>query len=207
MQEAESITGHYSDWMLMFLSFVLFILVPLLTFIAAKKLKQWDEDSEEETERLERSIQRYQSVLSIFMIGEMCISGISIANLHTETSMVSMLSVAAVLIYALIVFWNLFFMGKLIKYDKKINPEKRGNFFSWNFNKEWLESCDEREKLRLFQAAYYTQLRTQFVYLAVFIGLLLVSNAVEIGIVPFLILMVIWVSQSLIYCYEYEKKR
>ena len=174
LQEAESITGHYSDWMLMFLSFVLFILAPLLTFIAAKKLKQWDEDSEEETERLERSIQR---------------------------------SVAAVLIYALIVFWNLFFMGKLIKYDKKINPEKRGNFFSWNFNKEWLESCDEREKLRLFQAAYYTQLRTQFVYLAVFIGLLLVSNAVEIGIVPFLILMVIWVSQSLIYCYEYEKKR
>ena len=115
LQEAESITGHYSDWMLMFLSFVLFILAPLLTFIAAKKLKQWDEDSEEETERLERSIQRYQSVLSIFMIGEMCISGISIANLHTETSMVSMLSVAAVLIYALIVFWNLFFMGKLIK--------------------------------------------------------------------------------------------
>lgn len=36
MQEAESITGHYSDWMLMFLSFVLFILAPLLTFIAEK---------------------------------------------------------------------------------------------------------------------------------------------------------------------------
>ena len=34
LQEAESITGHYSDWMLMFLSFVLFILAPLLTFIA-----------------------------------------------------------------------------------------------------------------------------------------------------------------------------
>ena len=41
LQEAESITRHYSDWMLMFLSFVLFILAPLLTFIAAKKLKQW----------------------------------------------------------------------------------------------------------------------------------------------------------------------
>ena len=207
LREAEKITGNYSDWGLMFLSLVLFILAPLLTFRAAGKMKQWDEDSEEETERLERSIQRYQSVLSILMIGEMCISGISIANLHTETRTVSMMSVTAILIYAVIVFWNLFFIGKLIKYDKKINPEKRGNFFSWNFNKEWLASCDEREKLRLFQAAYYTHLRTQFVYLAVFIGLLLLSNVVEVGVVPFLILMVIWVSQSLIYCYEYEKKR
>lgn len=206
LREAENITGNYSDWALLFLSLVLFILAPLLTFIVAKKMKRWDEDSEE-TEQLERSIQRYQSTLSVFMIAEMCISGISIGNLHTEARTAAMFSVTAVLIYAVMVFWNLFFIGKLIKYDKKINPEKRGNFFSWNFNKEWLASCDEREKLRMFQAAYYTQLKTQFVYLAVFIGLLILSNAVEVGVVPFLILMVIWVSQSLIYWYEYEKKR
>lgn len=207
LQEAEKITGSYSNWALIFLSVVLFILAPLLTAIAAGKLKRWNEESEEETEQLERSIQRYQNVLSIFMVGEMCISGISIANLHTEERLVSILSVIAVLFYAVVVFWNLFFIGRLIKYDKKINPEKRGNYFSWNFNKEWLASCDEREKLRMFQAAYYTQLRTQFIYLGVFIGLLLLSNAVEVGIVPFLILLVIWVSQSLIYWYEYEKKR
>lgn len=207
LREAENITGNYSDWALLFLSLVLFILAPLLTFIVAKKMKRWDEDSEEETEQLERSIQRYQSTLSVFMIAEMCISGISIGNLHTEARTAAMFSVTAVLIYAVMVFWNLFFIGKLIKYDKKINPEKRGNFFSWNFNKEWLASCDEREKLRMFQAAYYTRLKTQFVYLAVFIGLLILSNAVEVGVVPFLILMVIWVSQSLIYWYEYEKKR
>lgn len=207
LREAENITENYSDWALLFLSLVLFILAPLLTFIVAKKMKRWDEDSEEETEQLERSIQRYQSTLSVFMIAEMCISGISIGNLHTEARTAAMFSVTAVLIYAVMVFWNLFFIGKLIKYDKKINPEKRGNFFSWNFNKEWLASCDEREKLRMFQAAYYTQLKTQFVYLAVFIGLLILSNAVEVGVVPFLILMVIWVSQSLIYWYEYEKKR
>lgn len=90
---------------------------------------------------------------------------------------------------------------------RKLIRKREGISLAGILINEWLESCDEREKLRLFQAAYYTQLRTQFVYLAVFIGLLLVSNAVEIGIVPFLILMVIWVSQSLIYCYEYEKKR
>lgn len=43
---------------------------------------------------------------------------------------------------------------KLVNLEKEINPEKRGSIYDFKFQKKWLESCDEAQKMMIYQAGY-----------------------------------------------------
>lgn len=55
-----------------------------------------------------------------------------------------LLSIAAVLVV----------QQKAVDLTRRINPEKQGNVYDMDFQKKWLESCDEAEKQQIGQAAY-----------------------------------------------------
>ena len=92
-------------------------------------------------------------------------------------------------------------MDRIVNYMKKLNPDKKGNIFSWNYDKECLASCDEREKVQVFHAGYEVYLKSQYLYLALFVALILLSTILDLGLAPFLLLLIIWCSQTLIYAY------
>lgn len=165
----------------------------------------WEDKDEEEAEKMEKRQQRYQTFLGIFIAADAVLSGIVIASLRGRIG--DKFALTAIGFFLISGIWILFSWDKLIKYEKQINPEKRGNIFSWNFNKEWLASCDEREKLKLFQAAYYTHLSMQILYLVIFCVLILLSGIIRVGVLPFVILGAVWLFQLLSYQYQYEHKK
>ena len=192
--------GNYAPWILLVLCTLLCVAAPVGVGTVRCKFKRWNQDDEEETERLEKYVGGVQNFLSVFIIFSMCMGG-PCMTAHDGMSTIS------VLFFVATTFWTLFWLSRVVYYQKQMNPEKKGNILSWNFDKEWLASCDEREQLRSFRAGYYAYYYNQFINLIIFIILLCAANVYEISALPFVILGVVWCAQTLIYWYEYEKKR
>lgn len=198
LKNLESSIFTYSSWMLIALSVLSCIVGTVLVFKAAKAYKNWDKEDEEEAEHIEKSYECYQAVMSILSVVGVCVSGIVISQLYKEEAAGNGV---AVYFFAIGAFCNLLCLDKIVNYMKKLNPDRKGNIFSWNYDKECLASCDEREKVQIFHAGYQVYLKSQYLYLGLFVALILLSTILDLGLAPFLLLLIIWCSQTLIYAY------
>lgn len=198
LKNLAALISLYSSWALIALSALGCIIGAVLVLLARKKYKNWNREDEEEAEGIEKSYERYQAVISLLGVVEICVSGIVISTLYGEGAVGNG---AAVFFFVIGEFGNLICLDRIINYMKKLNPERRGNIFSWNYDKECLESCDEREKVQVFHAGYQVYLKSQYLYLGLFVMLTLLSTILDFGIAPFLLLLIIWCSQTLIYAY------
>lgn len=59
---------------------------------------------------------------------------------------------------------------KMIQNIKVLYPEKRGDVYSLRFQKDWLDSMDEREKLTTYRASYYAYRAVQWMLFAGLVG-------------------------------------
>lgn len=191
---------RFSSIALIILSICSCLISTFLVLKARKKHKQWDG---EEEEQIAKSYELYQAVMSFLSVFGICLSGIVISDMYRNYSMANN---CAILCFAAATLWILFAMDRMVKYRKKLNPEKKGNIFSWNYDKEWLASCDERERMQVFRAGYAVYVKSNILYLIIFICLILTSVIFDLGIAPFLVLLVIWCSQILMFTY-YSRKR
>ena len=48
----------------------------------------------------------------------------------------------------------IYYLSWAVNYIKEHNPEKRGSVYQVSFNKKWLESCDEAERLYIYRSGY-----------------------------------------------------
>ncbi len=83
-------------------------------------------------------------------------------------------------------------MHGCVKIEKKLNPEKEGNIFDLRFNAVWHGSCDEAQKMMVYQAAYQAFKNTnticEILCMISFIGIFLFDT----GIYPLICICVIW---------------
>ena len=42
----------------------------------------------------------------------------------------------------------------IVELEKKLNPEKKGDVIETNFSKKWEDSCDEAQKMIIYEAGY-----------------------------------------------------
>lgn len=194
---------RFSSIALIILSVCSCLISTFLVLKARKKHKQWDGEDEEQAEQISKAYELYQAVMSFLSILGLCLSGIVISDMYRNYSMANNY---ALLCFAAATLWILFAMDRMVKYRKKLNPEKKGNIFSWNYDKEWLASCDERERMQVFRSGYAVYVKSNILYLIIFICLILTSVIFDLGIAPFLLLLVIWCSQILMFTY-YSRKR
>lgn len=93
---------------------------------------------------------------------------------------------------------------------KKINPEKKGNVFDTEFNKDWMNSCDELQKKQIGEAAYKAYKATNTVCMVMTILTLMIMIFFDTGILPSFCVFVIWVTLIGTYtlaCYRFDKKK
>ena len=122
-----------------------------------------------------------------------------ILNLNVDEIYYSMFTIAAFILGLVVV---IVMQQKIVDLTKKINPEKKGSVYDMKFAKKWMESCDENEQRQIGQAAYKAY--QSVVYMSVFIMVILYisSTFLDFGILPFLIVTIIWGGSQIIYCYE-----
>lgn len=115
-------------------------------------------------------------------------------------------TIVFVISYAMMVL-----LSKLIvDLEKKLNPEKRGSVFDFNFQKEWEASCDEAEKQIMYKAAYQAyhavNIACMIMWAVSFMGMLVF----QAGLLPMFCVTAIWgtmITTFSVVCARMEAKR
>lgn len=103
------------------------------------------------------------------------------------------------IILVLLTMIQAYLQKQIIGVVKIICPEKKGNIFDTNFEKDWLASMDEAEVFRMYQCGYLTFKKMNVVYAILVLILFIFSVANIIDVFSSLVVGVLWVLQYSFY--------
>lgn len=176
---------------------------------ARKQAKVWDGEDEDVINAVDRKLNLSVIITNIFTVFNMFFYGAMIylvevkADNGESNKVIFWLGTLTFAIsYAFITLENKFVLDLV----KKLNPEKRGSVFDFNFKKEWESSCDEGEKLCMYKATYkafhVTNIVCMVMWGAAFVGVLLFDT----GLFPMVCVSVIWGAITATYSIECAKE-
>ena len=201
----EDVIGQGAFWVICFLSVVGSLVNIYMVWAVRKRCRTWDGEDDEAAEEIERYNSRCQGVIACCTTIVMVLSGVNIVYIFHRTENMRNIGIMCILFvsYSL---WSAFAQNILVEFSKIMNPEKKGNALSLHFTRDWDNSCDEQEKARMYRAAYVVYRKSNWLYSGIFIFLLMLSVVVDIGVLPFLMLGIIWTYQNVLYICNYNKK-
>ena len=82
--------------------------------------------------------------------------------------------------------------GLSVSLLKKINPEKRGNILDFKFDKTWLDSCDEAQKMAVYRTSYETNRVTKYVFMIGWLVALIANEILQLGMFPIMLISIMW---------------
>lgn len=94
------------------------------------------------------------------------------------------------------------FQQKCVDTTKKMNPEKTASVYDMKFQKKWMESCDEAEKIMIGKCAFKAYAATNTVCSILSIVLAVCALVFGIGFLPSLVVCLIWIVNQSVYCKE-----
>lgn len=171
---------------------------------AKRLLASWDGENEETSDTIDNKlsiviwITSAALILSYFLIAASYSGGFS--TFENQNSMVSfvvgIVGFFAILIEAVII------QQKCVDAAKKTNPEKTASVYDTKFQKKWMDSCDEAEKIMIGKCAFKAYSATNTVCSALAIVLAACALVFEIGFLPSLVVCIIWIVNQSVYCKE-----
>lgn len=167
---------------------------------AAKGYASWDGEAEDVIGQVEKQLDMGVTLTNIIYVALMFFFGIGsyqMAKSEKDALALILLYCAAFLIF---IFLNLFLQKACVNLEKKINPEKQGSIYDLKFRKKWLASCDEAEKRAIYEAAYHSFTAVQMVCMVFFTALIMLGMLFEIGLLPYVLVGVIWFTNVAVYC-------
>lgn len=81
---------------------------------------------------------------------------------------------------------------KTVDMTRMLNPEKKGSVYDTDFQKKWLNSCDENEQRQIGEAAYFSFKAVNVTCMALWAMLIMTHTVFQTGILPIAIVLVIW---------------
>lgn len=180
----------------------------LLLFQYIRRSKGWDGEDEQYIKAVEKGFSNLSNLAGIIMTINLLLfvvcqflgtrDGIT-REVRKDMSSVSVtvLAVAGVLI--VLMQWL------ILRYIKRINPEKRGNLFTLNFQKIWMASCDEAEQMILFRSGYKAYRCVNVACIVCFCALLELETVLQVGLIPIMLVGVIWLTNIIAFVRENRK--
>lgn len=135
------------------------VIVPIVTIPMYKKVKKsadaWDGENEEISDEIDEKISIVMWILataviiSYFLIAATYSGGFeSFETLHGIMN----LSVAILAFFGILIE-GILLQQKCVDTTKMMNPEKKASVYDMKFQKKWLDSCDEAEKIMIGRSA------------------------------------------------------
>lgn len=160
-----------------------------------KQLEGWTEEDEETFNRVDLRLSYLMWMLSVAMIlnyffigaGIYCMERAPIGK--TSAILYTILLVGGVF-YSLAVIAS--YQRRIVNLEKELNPEKQGSVYDMNFQKQWMESCDEAERMGIYKCAYYSYRTTQMACLVLFLVCLFGMFLFDFGLMPLTMVIIIW---------------
>lgn len=95
--------------------------------------------------------------------------------------------------------YSTIYQVKAVSLIKKLNPEKNGDPLTFRFQKNWMESCDEAERMIIFQASYKSYRLLGHLMPALWTVTVACSMVLDFGIWPMIIITILWLCHTVSY--------
>lgn len=208
LKSAGAFFGAYIAPYLMLITAVIVPLVCLPLYKSAKKiLSSWDGEDEDVYNAADKKLSVIMwitsafLILSFFLITASYSVGFSAfeSKRHTLPVLVGIASFFAILIEAVLI------QQKCVDAVKAMNPEKTASVYDTKFQKKWLDSCDEAEKIMIGKCSYKAYAATNTVCLILSVVLAIFALVFETGFLPSLAVCLIWLVNQSAYLKEAMK--
>ncbi len=182
------------------------VLVEVISFIAIyprvnKNIVSWDQEDEEVANQIETrlSILMWISntclILSFLFLAASC-SGLFHSDLE-ETKFIMI-----IISFFGIGGASVFIQQKCVDATKRMNPEKEGSVYDVNFQKKWMETSDEAEKIMVGKCAFKAFRVTNIVCLVLIILSIFFTMFFDTGLLATLFCVLIWLINQSVYIFE-----
>ena len=176
---------------------------------------QMDGAEEEEADLVSYREEKYGAILQCMNVASqvLCItilaSGYQTGYIESSNKN-AMTFLAACVLFCICFFYDGIMQARYVKLLQCVHPEKRGDISSKNFQKQWLESCDEAEKEVIYQSSYKT-----YIFMSKCIAVLLLVTMIshllfKTGVMAILVVGVMYLVMAVKYscsCVEIRKDR
>lgn len=196
MKEAGAFFGtHIASWLTVATAVVVPAICMPVYGSAKKLLGAWDGEDENISDKIDRKlsvviwITSSTLIFSYFLIAASFSDGLSIFDDKNKT-VVFFIGVAAFLI---IMIEAIIIQQKCIDLVKQVNPEKKASVYDMKFQKKWVDSCDEAEKIMIGKCAYKAYSATNIVCMVLSIILALCALVFGIGFLPSFTVCLVWI--------------
>ena len=100
------------------------------------------------------------------------------------------------LFIAATIFFTVVFQTLTVRATQHLNPEKKGDPLSFGFNRQWLNSCDEAEKLDIYRCAYRSYQCTGATFMVLWVVAVISGMTFGTGVFPVVLISVGWLIQT-----------
>lgn len=205
MKSAGAFFGTYIAPWLMLTTAVIVPVVCVTIYRSAKKLlSSWDGENEEISDTIDKKLSiviwvtSAALILSYFLIAAAYSGGFETFENenHTALFFIGIAAFFTIMIEAVMI------QQKCVDAAKKTNPEKTASVYDPNFQKKWMDSCDEAEKIMIGKCAFKAYSATNAVCTVLSIVLAICALVFGIGFLPSLAVCLIWIVNLSVYCKE-----
>ncbi|MDE5994333.1 MAG: DUF3169 family protein [Oscillospiraceae bacterium] len=165
---------------------------------AKRQLSAWDGENENIYDTVDKKLSvimwlaNTSLILSFFLIAASYSSAFS--DLKPKGNILVFVGIAA---FFGILIESVILQQKCVDTVKIMNPEKTASVYDTKFQKKWVDSCDEAEKIMIGKCAFKAYSATNIVCTILTVVLAVYTIVFETGFLPSLAVCVIWlVNQS-----------
>ena len=108
--------------------------------------------------------------------------------------------VLAIVAFLVILAEGVIIQQKVVDITKIMYPEKTASVYDLKFQKKWVDSCDEAEKIMIGRCAFEAFKVTNSVCGALSIILAISALMFDIGFLPSFVVCLIWLVNQCVYC-------
>lgn len=184
------------------ISTVMLIALSLLMVKSRRSFKEWDGEDEYMIERIERNLTYgfnatfVHMVIGYFLFG----AGVYVLDIVEAGRNMSLPGAAVALlgfVYAMIVM--MWFQKEIVNFTKEINPEKQGSIYDAKFQKKWMDSCDELERLQIYKAGYKAYSAVNYTCMGLWVFTTFGIMIWDFGMLPMTMVTIIWLVAGVTY--------
>ncbi len=205
LKSAGAFFGTYiAPWLMLMIAVIVPVVCVPVYRSAKKLLFSWDGENEEISDTIDKKlsiviwITSVILILSYFLIAASYSGGFE--TFENESNIVlffiGITAFFAIMIEAVII------QQKCVDAAKKTNPEKTASVYDPKFQKKWMDSCDEAEKIMIGKCAFKAYAATNTVCTVLSVVLAICALIFGIGFLPSLAVCLVWIVNQSVYCKE-----
>ena len=184
---------------------VLSIVIPTIAYIRCHKMYQKlqaDRDNDELWDRLENALNGPMITSTLFSIANVClflcfVYGAVTAKMDERYGKTVVLIGLAVFVISTVM--EILIPHLVVKIEKELNPEKKGNVLDSKFREVWMDSCDEAQQLIVYKSAYKAFSNTNIVCIWLIAITFVCAMLFKTDILSMIVVCLIWFINTLSY--------